>query len=64
VNLLKMIVSITNHFTMIGRYFMRPYGQLVVLLSKTLSRDIDNLVIASSQYVRKAKERVKRDMIS
>ena len=59
-----MIVSITNHFTMIGRYFIRPYGHLVVLLSKTLSRDIDNLVIASSQYVRKAKERVRKDMLS
>ena len=40
INLLRMISSITTNFTMIGRYYMRSYGYLVVLLSKTLSRDI------------------------
>jgi hypothetical protein len=30
---------------------MKSYGNLVVLLSKTLSRDINNLVEASAKYV-------------
>lgn len=53
-NLLKTIASIANQFTMIGRYFIRQYGELVVLLSKTLSRDVDNLVVASNVFVRGA----------
>ena len=51
VNLLKAISSITFHFTNIGRYYMKPYGHLIVLLSKTLSRDISHLVEATGKYV-------------
>jgi hypothetical protein len=40
INLLKMITSVTNNFTMIGRYYIRSYGYLVVVLTKALSRDI------------------------
>jgi hypothetical protein len=50
-NLLRTIGSISSQFTLLGRYYMRSYGHLVVLLSKALSRDISNLVEASSKYV-------------
>ena len=50
-NLLRTITSITAQFTNIGRYYMKPYGSLVVLLSKSLSRDISHLVLATGNYV-------------
>jgi len=53
-----MIASVASNFTMIGRYFIKPYGCMVVLLSKALSRDIDNLITASGQFVMAEKERV------
>ena len=43
-NLLRTITSITAQFTNIGRYYMKQFGHLVILLSKTFSRDINNLV--------------------
>lgn len=51
INLLKTITSVTNQFTMIGRYYIRSYGYLVVLLTKALSRDIRMYIEATGRYV-------------
>lgn len=51
INLLKAITSISNHFTMIGRYFMKQYGHLVVLLIRAMSFDINKFTILLKKYV-------------
>lgn len=51
INYLKLITSITTNFTMIGRYFMTSYGALVVLLTKTLARDINKIMGFLSAFV-------------
>jgi len=40
INLLKIITGFTHHFTMIGRYFIKDYGVLVILIMKVISKDI------------------------
>ena len=35
--MLKMVVAVSGNFTMIGRYYIKAYGYLVVLLSKALA---------------------------
>jgi len=40
INLLRSVTSFTNHFVMIGRYFMKDYGPLIVLLTEALNNDL------------------------
>lgn len=40
INLLRSVTSFTAHFVMIGRYFMKDYGPLIVLLTETLNKDL------------------------
>ena len=40
INLLKIITGFTNHFTMIGRYFIKEFGILVILIIKVITKDI------------------------
>lgn len=51
INYLKLVTSISINFTMIGRYFMTSYGALVVLLTKTLARDINKIMGFLSSFV-------------
>lgn len=51
INLLRMITSISVHFTMIGRYYIKAYGQLIVLLIRTLSRDIHLFISLLARFV-------------
>ena len=40
INLLRSVTSFTTHFVMIGRYFMKDYGPLIVLLTEALNNDL------------------------
>lgn len=40
INLLKTITGFSHHFTIIGRYYMKDYGYLVILIMRVLSKDI------------------------
>lgn len=51
VNLLKMVVSVSGNFTMIGRYYIRSYGYLVVLLTKALSNCVRTFLDILSKHV-------------
>jgi hypothetical protein len=44
VNLLKMVVAVSGNFTMIGRYYIKAYGHLVVVLSKALAGCVRGLI--------------------
>ena len=46
-----MIVSVTGNFTMIGRYYIKSYGFLVILLTKTFSNCIRVFMEILSKYV-------------
>jgi hypothetical protein len=41
INLLNSIHGFTNNFTIIGRYYLHELGAFVILLSETLSVDIN-----------------------
>lgn len=43
---------------MIGRYYMRPYGALVVLLTKILSRDIYFLIESTGKYIKDERNKI------
>lgn len=58
INLLRMISAVTSSFTMIGRYYMRPYGALVVLLTKILSRDIYFLIESTGKYIKDQRNKI------
>lgn len=60
INSLRMIGCTTTSFTTIGRYFKTNYGHLVVLLTRTLSRDIHPLVQAFRQFIQTQRSRVER----
>lgn len=51
VNYLKLLSSATFGFTFIGRYFLSSYGHLVVLLTRTLARDISRMMNLLSRFV-------------
>jgi hypothetical protein len=51
INLLKLAASISNGFTVIGRYFLSSYGHLVVLLTKALARDINKMMPKLALFV-------------
>ena len=46
-----MIVSVTGNFTMIGRYYIKSYGFLIILLTKTFSNCIRVFMEILSKYV-------------
>lgn len=58
INLLKMSASISNGFTVIGRYFLSSYGHLVVLLTKTLARDINKIMPILALFVNRENSRL------
>jgi hypothetical protein len=39
-NHLRLVATVSNNFTMIGRYYMRSYGHLIILLTEVLARDV------------------------
>jgi len=44
INLLKMMAGIVYHFSMIGRYFIKQYGHLVILLTRALASDVARFI--------------------
>lgn len=58
INLLKLVVSVTAGFTVIGRYFLNAYGHLVILLTKALARDINKIMPSLAAYVFRENERL------
>lgn len=58
INLLKMAASISNGFTIIGRYFLSSYGHLVVMLTKAIARDINKIMPILAAFVNKENERL------
>jgi hypothetical protein len=46
-----MVVSVTGNFTMIGRYYIKSYGFLVILLTKTFSNCIRAFMQILNKYV-------------
>lgn len=39
-NHLRLVASVSNNFTMIGRYYMKSYGHMIILLTEVLARDV------------------------
>jgi hypothetical protein len=58
VNFLKSAASVSNGFTFIGRYFLKSYGHLVVLLTKALARDINTMMPLLASFVSKENNRL------
>lgn len=52
INLLRSVTSFTNHFVMIGRYFMKDYGPLIVLLTETLNNDLIRYMECLNRFIR------------
>ena len=52
INLMKSIGSITCNFTMIGRYYMKNYGNLIVLITHVLARDINHFNSLIKNYIK------------
>ncbi len=58
INFLKLSTSISNGFTVIGRYFLSSYGHLVVLLTKALARDINKIMPLLALFVNRENDRL------
>jgi hypothetical protein len=58
VNFLKLAISVTGGFTVIGRYFLSSYGHLVVLLTKALARDINRIMPLVGAFISKENDRL------
>lgn len=39
-NHLRLVATVSNNFTMIGRYYMKSYGHMIILLTEVLARDV------------------------
>ena len=50
---MKIISGFTNNFMLIGRYYMKEYGGLIIFLSEILAIDIGANVEAINEYVRR-----------
>ena len=51
VNLLKNISGFTLNFTLVGRYYRKCYGGLIILLSEVLSFDIKQSVESINAFL-------------
>ena len=51
INQLRSVTGITNSFVVIGRYFMREYGGVVVLLTGAFHNDIVSCTSMLRRYV-------------
>lgn len=58
INHLSSIGNISVAFKMVGRYFMKPYGHLVQLLSKTLAKEVNRCYSKLRRYVLISNKRV------
>jgi hypothetical protein len=52
INLLRSVTNFTNHFIMIGRYFMKEYGALVVFLTEAITKDLIKYMNLLRNYVK------------
>lgn len=41
INILRNVTDFTVHFTTIGRYFMKDYGNLVISMIEILNKDVN-----------------------